>query len=308
MACGPQPAGDRPPRSAAFSRVAKPRPPVERCRRRVGEVVMPLDVYHLQSFYDSPLGELSRRLVGRVIRARWQDAAGLSVAALGFGSPYLDRFRGTAARCIALMPAPQGVAHLAGIRTAAPALSWRRRCCLCRTLRSIACCSPTRWRRPNGPRPSSRNFGESPRRKGASSSWSRRDAASGLASTAPLTDKGFRTREASCATCFSARFSPRSSGEKRSTRRRSPGSWPFAPRRPSNGSARRSLSLSRECILSRRPSRSIGRFRARVVARKIIAPLQSGARADGQSGGRGRSASVINAFELAPRRTRVLQS
>ena len=71
--------------------------------------MMPLDVYHLQSFYDSPLGELSRRLVGRVIRARWQDAAGLSVAALGFGSPYLDRFRGTAARCIALMPAQQGV-------------------------------------------------------------------------------------------------------------------------------------------------------------------------------------------------------
>jgi SAM-dependent methyltransferase len=71
--------------------------------------MMPLDVYHLQSFYDSPLGEVSRRLVGRVIRARWQDAAGLSVAALGFGSPYLDRFRATAARCIALMPAQQGV-------------------------------------------------------------------------------------------------------------------------------------------------------------------------------------------------------
>ena len=71
--------------------------------------MMPLDIYHLQNFYDSPLGELSRRLIGRVIRARWQDAAGLSVAALGFGSPYLDRFRATASRCIALMPAQQGV-------------------------------------------------------------------------------------------------------------------------------------------------------------------------------------------------------
>jgi SAM-dependent methyltransferase len=70
---------------------------------------MPLDIFHLRNFYDSPLGEVSRRLIGRVIRARWQDATGLTVAALGFGSPYLDRFRGTAARCIALMPAEQGV-------------------------------------------------------------------------------------------------------------------------------------------------------------------------------------------------------
>ena len=72
-------------------------------------VVMPLDVYHLQTFYGSPLGELSCRLVGRVIRARWQDAAGLTVAALGFGPPYLDLFKRTADRCIALMPAQQGV-------------------------------------------------------------------------------------------------------------------------------------------------------------------------------------------------------
>ena len=71
--------------------------------------VMPLDVYHLQAFYDSPLGEVSRRLVGRIIRARWQDATGLTVAGLGFGPPYLDRFKRTAGRCIALMPAHQGV-------------------------------------------------------------------------------------------------------------------------------------------------------------------------------------------------------
>ena len=33
---------------------------------------MPLDVHSLQSFYGSPLGEVARRLVGRVIRARWE--------------------------------------------------------------------------------------------------------------------------------------------------------------------------------------------------------------------------------------------
>ena len=70
---------------------------------------MSLNASHLQTFYDSPLGELSRRLIGRVIGARWQDATGLTVAALGFGPPYLDRFKGTAGRCIALMPERQGV-------------------------------------------------------------------------------------------------------------------------------------------------------------------------------------------------------
>ena len=91
-----------------FGQVAKRRPTVERCPRWVW-CMMPLNVYHLQTFYDSPLGELSRRLLGRVIRARWQDATGLTVAALGFGPPYLDLFKRTAGRCIALMPAQQGV-------------------------------------------------------------------------------------------------------------------------------------------------------------------------------------------------------
>jgi SAM-dependent methyltransferase len=70
---------------------------------------MPLDIHNLQNFYASPLGEVSRRLVGRVIRARWEDGAGLSVASLGYGTPYLDRLRDKAKRCVALMPAEQGV-------------------------------------------------------------------------------------------------------------------------------------------------------------------------------------------------------
>jgi SAM-dependent methyltransferase len=70
---------------------------------------MPLDVLTLQSFYASPLGEVSRRIVGRVIWARWETATGLTVAALGYGSPFVDRFRAKAGRCIALMPAEQGV-------------------------------------------------------------------------------------------------------------------------------------------------------------------------------------------------------
>ncbi len=69
---------------------------------------MALDVHNLQVFYGSPLGEISRRMIGRILRARWVTVDGRSIAALGFGSPYLHRFRDEAARCIALMPSVQG--------------------------------------------------------------------------------------------------------------------------------------------------------------------------------------------------------
>ncbi len=71
---------------------------------------MPLDAQKLHEFYGSPLGDLASRLIGRIIRSRWPGAAGMSVAALGYGSPYLERFRETAERCFALMPAEQGAA------------------------------------------------------------------------------------------------------------------------------------------------------------------------------------------------------
>jgi SAM-dependent methyltransferase len=71
--------------------------------------VMPLDAHTLRDFYDSPLGEVSRRLVGRVVCMRWRNTMGLTVAALGYGSPFLEKIREQAARCVALMPAEQGV-------------------------------------------------------------------------------------------------------------------------------------------------------------------------------------------------------
>ena len=70
---------------------------------------MSLDVHELSAFYASPLGEASRRLIGRVLRARWETCAGLSIMGLGFCGPYLDRFRDEATRTLALMPAAQGV-------------------------------------------------------------------------------------------------------------------------------------------------------------------------------------------------------
>jgi SAM-dependent methyltransferase len=76
----------------------------------VRPISMPLDVLSLQSFYGSTLGGVARRLIGRVIRERWDNTVGLSVAAVGYGAPYLERFRDGARRCLALMPAEQGVA------------------------------------------------------------------------------------------------------------------------------------------------------------------------------------------------------
>jgi SAM-dependent methyltransferase len=83
---------------------------------------MPLDVLSLQSFYGSPLGRVAHRLIGRVIRERWQSAAGLSIAAVGYGTPYLERFRDGARRCFALMPAEQGVTIWPGAERCAAAL------------------------------------------------------------------------------------------------------------------------------------------------------------------------------------------
>jgi SAM-dependent methyltransferase len=69
------------------------------------------DVNEFRSFYASPLGELARRLIGRIIRARWETCVGLSLMGLGYASPYLDRFRDEALRTLAFMPAEQGVVN-----------------------------------------------------------------------------------------------------------------------------------------------------------------------------------------------------
>ena len=70
---------------------------------------MQTDVNDLDSFYASPLGEVVRRIIGRVIRARWSNCAGLSLLGYGYCGPYLERFREEARRTLALMPAQQGV-------------------------------------------------------------------------------------------------------------------------------------------------------------------------------------------------------
>ncbi len=72
---------------------------------------MPLEVNDLLGFYSSPLGDVSRRLIGRVLRGRWDNCTRLSLLALGYGCPYLERFRDEAQRLLAFMPAQQGVVN-----------------------------------------------------------------------------------------------------------------------------------------------------------------------------------------------------
>ncbi|HWW48251.1 MAG TPA: methyltransferase domain-containing protein [Xanthobacteraceae bacterium] len=70
---------------------------------------MALDVIDLRDFYSRRLGVVARRLINLGIRERWDNVAGLRVLGLGYTTPYLGLFRGDAERCIAFMPASQGV-------------------------------------------------------------------------------------------------------------------------------------------------------------------------------------------------------
>src|SRR5437016_4874991 len=70
---------------------------------------MSLDVVDLRNFYAQPLGIVARRFVGRGVRSRWPDLRGQRVVGIGYPTPYLGLFREEAERCLAFMPAAQGV-------------------------------------------------------------------------------------------------------------------------------------------------------------------------------------------------------
>jgi len=69
---------------------------------------MPMDATNLRDFYRTPLGRLARRQLSLVIRKRWRNLDGLTVAGAGFASPFLGPFRAEAARLACLMPDRQG--------------------------------------------------------------------------------------------------------------------------------------------------------------------------------------------------------
>src|SRR5438105_8277750 len=81
---------------------------------------MSIDVVDLRNFYAQRLGTAARRFVGRGIRARLADTRGMRVLGVGYPTPYLGLFREESERCIAFMPAAQGVLKWP---TARPALA-----------------------------------------------------------------------------------------------------------------------------------------------------------------------------------------
>ena len=81
-----------------------------------------MDVVDLRNFYGQQLGVVARRFVGRGIRARWSDTRALRVLGIGYATPYLGLFREEAERCLALMPAAQGVVRWPSTRPALAAL------------------------------------------------------------------------------------------------------------------------------------------------------------------------------------------
>ena len=83
---------------------------------------MSLDVVDLRNFYAQALGRVARRFVGRGIRSRWSDVRGLRMLGVGYATPYLGLFREEAERCLAFMPAAQGVVKWPSDRPALVAL------------------------------------------------------------------------------------------------------------------------------------------------------------------------------------------
>lgn len=69
------------------------------------------DVVDLRGFYGGPLGQLATRFIGHVIGERWHDHRGAMMLGIGYPTPYLEPFAGTADRVLAMMPEGQGVVH-----------------------------------------------------------------------------------------------------------------------------------------------------------------------------------------------------
>jgi SAM-dependent methyltransferase len=65
---------------------------------------MSLDVQALERFYDSRIGQVTRRLIFRRIRGAWPNVSGQRVLGLGYACPYMRPLVAEAERCIAAIP------------------------------------------------------------------------------------------------------------------------------------------------------------------------------------------------------------
>ncbi|HZP79941.1 MAG TPA: methyltransferase domain-containing protein [Pseudolabrys sp.] len=81
-----------------------------------------MDVVDLRNFYGQYLGVVARRFISRGIRSRWTELAGQRVLGVGYATPYLGLFREEGERCLAFMPASQGVVKWPSAKPALTAL------------------------------------------------------------------------------------------------------------------------------------------------------------------------------------------
>src|ERR1700743_2016280 len=70
---------------------------------------MTIDVIDLRNFYSQRVGVVARRLINRGIAVHWPHADGMRGVGVWYPTPYLGIFREHCERCIAFMPAAQGV-------------------------------------------------------------------------------------------------------------------------------------------------------------------------------------------------------
>jgi SAM-dependent methyltransferase len=70
-----------------------------------------------RSFYDEPIGQVTRRTIFRRVRRAWPNVRGLRVMGYGYALPYLRPFASEAERAVALVPA-QDETDLSGLRLA----------------------------------------------------------------------------------------------------------------------------------------------------------------------------------------------
>jgi len=66
-------------------------------------------IYDLKDFYNDEPGVHVRKILRAHIQSWWPDVKNQRIAGIGFAAPYLDVFLPDAERCLAVMPAGQGV-------------------------------------------------------------------------------------------------------------------------------------------------------------------------------------------------------
>jgi SAM-dependent methyltransferase len=69
------------------------------------------DIMSLRHFYASALGGWVQGIIERAVLKRWPTAAGDSVLALGYGTPYMTPLMASASPIVACMPPEQGAAY-----------------------------------------------------------------------------------------------------------------------------------------------------------------------------------------------------